>query len=142
MLRRELGDIVFHNIIRNYYSAYAGKNADTRDFERICETTSGKDLKSFFNQWLYTPGLPELNVQWRYDDNTKSIAVTVSQIQNDLFQFPLEIQIENGSKPQWETLAVTQKNQSFIIKTKDKPTQIKLDPHASLLFDGSVSQVN
>src|SRR4030095_5591627 len=64
MLRRQLGDSVFHKIIRSYYAAYAGKNADTRDFQMICEKISGKDLDSFFDQWLYTPGIPKIEVKW------------------------------------------------------------------------------
>ncbi|MEI9807508.1 MAG: M1 family aminopeptidase [Bacteroidota bacterium] len=61
MLRRQLGDSAFHAIIRSFYAAYAGgKNADSRDFQKVCEQVSGKDLGIFFQQWLYTPGNPPL----------------------------------------------------------------------------------
>lgn len=143
MLRRQLGDSVFHSIIRNYYSAYAGKNADTRDFEKICEATCGKNLQSFFQQWLYAPGLPSLNVKWKYNDSGKEIAVTVNQLQDNLFQFPLEIQLETGSgNSKLETLNVTQKNQSFTIPVSEKVIQVRLDPNVSLLYAGSISNTN
>jgi aminopeptidase N len=143
MLRRELGDTVFHQIIRNYYAAYAGRNADTRDFEKICEETSGKNLQTFFQQWLYTPGLPKLDVQWKYDEKTKNIAITVTQLQGNLFEFPLEIQLQGSSgKSQWETLSVNKKTQQFTFAAKEKIEKAYLDTKTSLLFEGSVSQGN
>ncbi|MDP4261145.1 MAG: M1 family metallopeptidase [Bacteroidota bacterium] len=143
MLRRQLGDSVFHAIIRNYYSAYAGKNADTRDFQKICENVSGKNLQIFFQQWLYTPGLPKLDVQWKYDENAGNLIVTVNQLQDNLFQFPLEIQVQDGSgKLQLKTLPVNKKNQPFTIPVKERITKINLDPHTSLLFEGTISPVN
>jgi aminopeptidase N len=143
MLRRQLGDTVFHKIIRNYYAAYAGKNADTRDFQLICEKESGKNLSSFFDQWLYTPGLPRLTVEWKYLEKDKSIIITVKQFQKKMFQFPLEIQLQAASgKSQWETLSVTRQTQQFSIPVKEKTVEIYLDTKTSLLFEGSVSSRN
>jgi len=138
MLRRQLGDSVFHRIIRKYYAAYAGKNADTRDFEKICETESGKDLRQFFDQWLYSPGVPKLDVQWSYDEKSKTVALTVKQVQRKLFQFPLNIKLQSASGNSKEQLInIAQQNQQFSIPVKEKPVQLILDPDASLLFDGS-----
>src|SRR5690606_37591424 len=44
MLRRQLGDSIFWKGIRQYYHDYAGKNADTRDVQKIFEDVSGKKL--------------------------------------------------------------------------------------------------
>ncbi|HET6996197.1 MAG TPA: M1 family aminopeptidase, partial [Chitinophagaceae bacterium] len=139
MLRRQLGDTIFHRIIRNYYAAYSGKNADTRDFERICEAESGKDLHVFFDQWLYSPGLPHLEVQWKYDDGKKTVLLTVNQRQPKMFVFPLEIEIWTGSggKTRTQILSVTTQSQQFSIPVPAKPLQVILDPSTSLLFEGS-----
>ncbi len=143
MLRRQLGDSIFHSIIRNYYAAYAGKNADTRDFQKICEQSSGKDLGSFFQQWLYTPGVPRLQVKWEYDTRKKIVLLTVTQLQKNIFSFPLEIEVKTAAeKPQLKTLLVTRQTQQFSIPLKGKPVKINLDPGTSLLFEGSVSGIN
>ncbi|HEY0434786.1 MAG TPA: M1 family metallopeptidase, partial [Chitinophagaceae bacterium] len=55
MLRLTVGDSAFHDIIRKFYAEYKGSNANTTDFERVAEKVSGKDLRQFFTQWLYTP---------------------------------------------------------------------------------------
>jgi aminopeptidase N len=140
MLRRQLGDSVFHTIIRNYYNAYAGKNADTKDFQKICETVSGKNLEIFFQQWLYTPGQPKLEVRWSYSEKDKSILLTIKQLQKNSFEFPLDIQIKGSSgKSVLQTLSVTKQTQQFTIPAKEKPAQILLDPGISLLFEGTVN---
>src|SRR5258706_2965912 len=142
MLRRQLGDAVFHTIIRNYYAAYAGRNADTRDFQKICEKESGKDFSVFFDQWLYSPGLPKIELKGKYDIKTKSISATVTQLQKNLFQFPIEIQMVTSSgNVRAETLTVTKQGQRFDIPVKEKPVKIKLDPGTSLLFEGSAAMI-
>jgi aminopeptidase N len=143
MLRRQLGDTIFHSIIRRYYTAYAGKNADTRDFERICESESGKDLHVFFDQWLYSPGLPKLDVQWKYDEQNKRVLLTVHQTQHKLFVFPLEIEIWTGgtgtTKAQIPSVNVQDLQVSFPVTAK--PLQIILDPNTCLLFEGSARMI-
>jgi aminopeptidase N len=138
MLRRQLGDDVFRKIIRNYYSAYAGKNADTRDFQKICEKESGKDLSTFFDQWLYSSAFPKLEVQWSYDEKNKMVLLKVNQLQNKAFQFPLDVKIQLASgKMQLEIVDITKQTQQFSLPVKEKPLQLSLDPDTSLLFEGS-----
>ena len=54
-LRTELGDAVFWNGVRGYVRDRAGKDARTEDLRRAMETASGKDLKPFFDTWVYRP---------------------------------------------------------------------------------------
>jgi aminopeptidase N len=54
-LRTELGDAVFWNGVRGYVRDRAGRDARTEDLRRAMETASGKDLKPFFDTWVYRP---------------------------------------------------------------------------------------
>jgi len=141
MLQRQLNDSVFHQIIRSYYETYKGKNADTKDFEAIAEKISGKDLGYFFKQWPYTSQIPNLIINWSYDDKEKKLSVSVEQMQNtEPFIFPLEILIESESgKNQIETLAINKKKQTFTFSIP-RPSKIIADPDTSLLFDGRVKE--
>jgi aminopeptidase N len=142
MLRRQLGDTVFHRIIRNYYAAFAGGNADTRDFEKICEQESARNLRGFFDQWLYSPGLPKLDLQWKYDQKAKNVVVKLKQMQAGLFQFPLTLKLQGASgKTQNVTVSVTSKDQQFNLTTKEKTVQLTLDPETSLLFEGKARMI-
>lgn len=138
MLRRQLGDTVFKKIIRKYYETYAGKNADTRDFQQIAETVSGKKLDKFITQWLYTPENPNLAIAWKYDERKKAVLITVTQQQNNLFEFPLEIGFDNNSN-KTEKILVSQQMETFSIPVTGKPQSLIADPNTSLLFAASVT---
>lgn len=137
MLRRQLGDSVFYKSIRTYYATYASKNADTKDLQKIVEKVSGKDLSVFFQQWLYTPGIPRLDVRWSYLPNEKKISVTVKQLQETPFVFPMDLQLNTSGNLLLKTINISKEEETFFIPVKQKPTKLVLDPNTSLLFLGT-----
>lgn len=141
MLRSELGDSVFWRSIRKYYATYSGGIADTRDLQKIFEEVSGKDLKQFFDQWLYTPGQPELDIKWSYDAATKSISIDVRQLQKNSFQFPLtfKLRYSSGSEKK-EKVLMNNSTTSFKLKTDQKPVSIVVDPDIELLANFIVKE--
>jgi aminopeptidase N len=59
-LRVKVGDEAFFRILRTYTEQYGNSNASTADFIAIAEKVSDKDLKSFFDAWLYNMKLPDI----------------------------------------------------------------------------------
>lgn len=143
MLRRELGDSIFKKSIRQYYTTYAGKNAETKDLQKIFEMVLGKDLGQFFKQWLHTAENPSLDIKWTYDTKKKHLTVDVIQKQNNEFRLPLEIawQSKNGKKV-FQKLFLDRRNKTFTFNVPEKPVSFIADPHTSLLFEGIVSEKN
>jgi aminopeptidase N len=139
MLRGQVGDSTFKNIIRTYYNQYKGGNADTGDFQRVAQKVSGKDFSSFFNQWLFQPGVPKLEVSWMVAGN--ELLVTAVQKQKNLCSFPLEIKVvdEKGGE-QTYTISVSKALNTLPIPIKSKPVKVVLDPNTRLLFEGGVKQ--
>jgi aminopeptidase N len=138
MLRKQLGDSIFWRSVRSYYATYAGKNADTKDLQHIFEKVSGKNLSAFFQQWLYTPGLPKLDLNWRYLPAVKKVSVTVKQLQKTPFSIPLEIQLNNGAGT--KAINISKPEETFFISVKEKPAKIVVDPNTVLLFSGTVTE--
>jgi aminopeptidase N len=58
-LRKELGDGDFKKVLQTFLNDYAGKSAEITDFVASCEETTKKDLKPFFNKWVYSAHLPK-----------------------------------------------------------------------------------
>jgi aminopeptidase N len=141
MLRRQLGDSSFWKSVREYYATYAGKNADTRDLQKIFEKNSGKNLATFFDQWLYTPGQPSLSITWKMDKN-KKLLVKVSQLQAKLFSFPLELELKTAGKSRIEKLDISKKEEVFSIPAPEVVTGIVPDPRTSLLFEDKTASTN
>lgn len=136
MLRNEVGDAVFQKILQAYYEQYKGSNADTRDFESVAEKVSGKNLKWFFDEWLYQPGVPNINVQWKTQGD--KLIVTVKQI-GKTFQFPLEIGT-NKNQPAYISF-VSKPEEIFEIKMNSKAgNNFILDPNTKLLFAGTIAE--
>ena len=142
MLRRQLGDSIFHQCIRQYYATYAGKNAETKDFQKIFETVSGKELSQFFRQWLFTPENPSLDITWKYDSTKKEIRLHIKQLQATNFQFPLTIALvsQSGSATD-NTIIINKKDSDFVFSFPEKPKKLIMDPSTSLLFERKLTEL-
>lgn len=137
MLRSEIGDITFHKIIQEYYQLFKGKNADTRDFQKVVEKVSGRKFDWFFDQWLYQPGHPKINAQWKMQGD--QLAVTIQQTGKRNFQFPLTIGFyTSGGKMQSKKLNISKSTETFLLPVRNKPVKIVLDPFVEMLFEGKV----
>ncbi len=62
MLRRELGEEAFFAGIRRYLSAHRFGIVETRDLQHALEA-EGRSLGRFFDDWLFRPDHPELDVK-------------------------------------------------------------------------------
>ena len=59
-LRTTIGDDNFFRLLNVYVEEFGGANAETRDFTSLAEDISGQDLEAFFDEWLFSPGVPPL----------------------------------------------------------------------------------
>ena len=66
MLRKRLGDDDFWAGVTRYLERHGGGVAETDDFRRALEETSGQTLTRFFDQWLHSPGYPKLKVATKW----------------------------------------------------------------------------
>ena len=89
MLRGLLGDEGWWKGIRTYVAKHKFQVVETDDFRKAMEEATGKDLKWFFDQWLYKAGHPELKARWHYEDADKTVRVKVEQTQKTDEQTPL-----------------------------------------------------
>jgi len=142
MLRIKLGNDMFYKSVRKYYATFAGKNANTDDLRKVVERVSGENLQSFFQQWLYTAGHPDLDVTWTYIPGKKTVQITVAQKQAHVFLFPLEVQWKStaAGKEVISRFNITKKKQVFTFSAGSKPVGMILDPNTNLLFEGSIHE--
>ena len=59
-LRLEVGDRVFFEILRRWFSESSGRSVTTKDFTDLAEEVSKRDLDAFFDTWLRSAKQPEL----------------------------------------------------------------------------------
>jgi aminopeptidase N len=137
MLRQEVGEEAFWKGIRAYYQKYKDANALTADFQQVMENVAGKSLQTFFAQWVFRAGHPELKIDWKYDTAKKQVEISVQQLQGAPFVFPLELQFldENKKITLEKTLQVAKTQEVFRFSLPNAPKDIKIDPQARLLYE-------
>ena len=144
MLRRQIGDSLFHLLIKTYYDRYKGINAETNDLLKVAEEISHKNMHKFFQQWLYTPGIPQLDIQWQFNEKDKTVSITVNQIQKEsTFEFPLEVAVETKkTKQKITTLNISKRSETFTLGVADQDVNLVIDPQTNLLFDGKIERIS
>jgi aminopeptidase N len=55
-LRVEVGDATFFRILRDWFAEHMYANVTTADFIALAQRDSHRDLRGFFDKWLFTPG--------------------------------------------------------------------------------------
>jgi aminopeptidase N len=138
MLRNMLGDEVFFDGIRRFYSLYEGRNAVTEDFQKVMEAVSGTSLSGFFRQWLYQPGWPDYRVSWRWDEGTMEITIRQAQT-SGLFDMPLEVGIRGGERRVVQIFRVSAETQTFRFPLQFRPVAVEIDPGDRLLKSVAVT---
>ena len=104
MLRHILGDEDFFRSMARYAGKFAFGVAETNDFKVAIEEVTGKNLQWFFDQWIYSAGYPEIEVEYEWQAAQKMLRLKVKQVQKadeddeavEAFRFPAEIEIVHG----------------------------------------------
>ena len=102
MLRRELGDKAFFASLRRYLKTNRYKPVETADLENAIIAETHRDIKPFFDQWVFKPGHPVLDMTWTYDENSKEVVATVKQLQSTtdgtpIYNTPLTFGLAQGT---------------------------------------------
>ena len=137
MLRHVMGDEKFFRTLKQYVKQYSYKNADTEDFQAVCEKAYGQPLGWFFKQWVYGINRPEYEYQWTTANanGKRIIKLTINQTQTNggLFRTPLDIVVTTASGEKkfvvWDEL----KSQSFELTVEGDVKQLQIDPDGWVL---------
>ena len=65
MMRRQLGDVLFWEVMNTYATTYALKTVETVDLRKTIEKVSGRSFERFFYDWTERPVHPEVTVSYK-----------------------------------------------------------------------------
>jgi aminopeptidase N len=138
MLRSQLGADLYRKVIKTYLERNEFQNVETHDLSSVVEQLSGRSFDQFFDQWLFRPHFPELNVTYAWDEASKTAKLTIKQTQpltNDisLFNFPLKIRFKVGAATIDRDIPITQKAEDFLFNLEKAPTIVRIDPELTVL---------
>jgi aminopeptidase N len=132
-LRETVGTENFWKAINIYLNRHKLGNVESTDLQRAMEETSAMKLDWFFRQWVYGAGYPKLNVKQVYNPKTKTLNLTVAQLQiadkttASAFILPMDVEITTTNGTKNEKIEIKKRVENFSFKLDAKPTKIILD---------------
>ena len=132
MLRRMLGDKAFFAGIKSYYLAHKESTATTEDLRVALERSSHKNLRSFFDRWVYKAGHPIYRASWTEKSNGV-IEITLAQTHDDeAFLQPVTVEVISSAGKRRFQIVPTGKDAKITVRSP-KPERITVDPDESIL---------
>jgi aminopeptidase N len=132
MLRETLGDKAFFTGLRNYYNRHKEGVASTEDLRAAMERTSRRDLRDFFDRWIYKSGHPVYHATWQ-PAGRGMIELTLRQAQPDeAFLQPVAIEITTATGKRRVIVTPKDKETVLTVRSADPETML-IDPDETIL---------
>jgi aminopeptidase N len=146
MLRRQLGDDLFWKALRIYLRRHAPGGVETIDLVRSFEDATGKNLSRFFDQWIFSPGHPQLEGELTWDGTASWVKAAVKQTQKredgtPVFHIPvrLEARLADGTIVE-RTFQMDQAEQTFYLPLPSGPVTVLVDPEGAVLREVKIKR--
>lgn len=128
MLRNYLGNDAFYKGLNIYLKTNAFKNGEAQQLRLAMEEASGLDLNWFFNEWYYGAGHPVFDINYKWDDASKTETVYVKQKQDgQIFKIPVAVDIYAAGKKERHKVWVSGKEDTLTFKVDSKPDLVNFD---------------
>src|SRR5262249_38272485 len=130
MLRRRLGDEKFLAFLHDLCNEYRFKTVSTEQFRELAARYSqpgspDASLKSFFDNWVYGTGIPQIKVTFAYSGSKLTGTVTQQGVDEDFSTFvPVQVQGRNEKSVHW--LPTANEPSPFSIPMKTAPSKVTL----------------
>lgn len=125
-------DSIFFKVWRTYQSTYAFGNATTGDFKAIAESIYGRNLDTFFNQWIYGRGYPVFKTRWNQVGNKVFVRLLQSQScapYTKHFYLPVQLQLRAAGVDTFVTIYSTADTQTFTFDWVPTVTSVLINPN-------------
>lgn len=141
MLRRELGEQVFHDALKKLSTDYGRDYAKIADLKAACEAVSGRELDWFFEQWFTRKGAIRAQIAGRIERTGDKTEVRL-RIQQDTkakpfrFQLPIRVDCANGQTEEYVQDVIPDASGLTVLVlpvTKGPPVRVRVDPLRQVL---------
>ena len=129
MLRRQLGDEAWWAAIKHYLLRHREGNVVTHDLQRAVEDVTGRNLEGFFQQWVFSPGHPQLKVGYAWDRKAKLASVSVKQTQDTAHGAPeYRLEFDLGFDDCLVPVHLDAVERTFAVHLDREPKRVRLAP--------------
>ncbi|MGH9722784.1 MAG: M1 family aminopeptidase [Bryobacteraceae bacterium] len=142
MLRRRMGDEAFDKMLGEFRRRFEGAGASSEDLrltasQFLPEKSPDSKLEAFFDQWVYSTGIPSFQMTHSVRGKAPALRLTASVTQSDVddeFSALVPIEIQFGrAKPIIHWVRTSSEPAAFSLTLKQAPTKVVLNPGAAVL---------
>ncbi len=131
-----IGSDTMHKAMLQYFSKFSYGTASTKDLENLLIETSGRDLHTFFNQYVYSRGYPIVSSAYSYDKDAKKIHLSLSQLQDLKREFQIDVNVflnyEDGSSVR-VPVSFNERSYEIDIPSEKRPNFVCVDPELAIV---------
>jgi aminopeptidase N len=140
MLRDLVGDGAFFKAFRFLLERRGYDSVTTPDFVAAVREASGQDLQWFFDQWVFKPGHPVLEVSQDWEESSRTLRLRVRQVQDTsgrvpIFRARVRVGLVTEAGRTSETVWLGQKEDSFAFTLPARPLLVRFDEGDVLLAE-------
>ena len=140
MIRGEIGDENFFQALQNYLtdSSLINNFARTKDLRKHFEATSDRDLKEFFDDWVYGEGYPVYDIKWSQSENNIlhiEVAQDQSHESSDFFEMHLQFHAKGKDRDTLISVHNTENDQHFYRELDFKVDTLIFNPDLHVLTE-------
>ncbi len=143
MLREQiplLGPFDFWAALGEYVNRFRFGTVDTDDFATVINEFAPQNLQWFFDQWIYSPGHPVLDIAILNDYPSAHMAtIMVNQMQPEatIYRLPIRLLLQTSSGPQEMTIWVDSRMDTVVIGDGSSLINVSLAEYQPLLYQGT-----
>ncbi|MBD3412802.1 MAG: aminopeptidase [Candidatus Aminicenantes bacterium] len=145
MLRFMLRDEAFFRIFKQFLHTYAFQPVDTHDFTKTVKQVTGKNMDWFFEQWLYKPGHPVLDISSVWDEKENNLTLKIRQTQDTslgipIYKTPVLIKLRTEQEESIQQIWLVQEEETFHFSLDSRPLLVRFDEGNYLLKEWEFSK--
>ncbi len=138
MIRRLLGDDAFWRSMNLYLTRHKAQGVETVDLIEAIGAATGKNMRPFFDQWIYKAGHPEFKVRYWWDAKKRQVSVRVLQMQpvsdeTGLYTVAITFAFYVNGQEKRFTETISKKEHLFVFDLSAAPQLFLFDPDHSIL---------
>jgi Peptidase family M1 domain len=137
---RGMKENAFAAMMADFYQQYRGKQATTRDFQRVVERHLDAPMDWFFDEWVNGTAVPTYIVAWHADSTPDHAYVLRLRIRQEdvpedfMMLVPVRIELAGGGHA-FVRVNVQGPRAEFQFRLPAEPTEVELNPLQSVLAE-------
>jgi aminopeptidase N len=138
MLRKELGERDFWRCVKHYLDKHRDGSVETSDLIQAVNEVTGRNLKWFFDQWVFRAGYPSLRAHYSWNAKARKAELLLVQTQDvsedsPAYKFKLPARLVGRGWTKDIVIEVSEKEHRLSWPAASEPLDIQLDPELTVL---------